>query len=128
MKKLFLVLIFVLILFEGISQEVILYNQNQEPCLKVIENNWIESYQKEENLAYLIIENQEENIFKVFDKNGIEIGFFQDRILFDKYKKVLAAGEGAWKQKIAQVNYKGIKTILLDLDLFEWRNWKELLK
>lgn len=77
-------------------------------------------------IAYLFW-NQETDEYWVYNLDGWHLGYFQQGVLFNTNYQGVLVSEDAISQKISQITYKGIKSILYNLEIHSWISLEEFL-
>lgn len=108
------------------AQEIKLYDN--EGNLTAYINSQQELYlvDKSEIVAYLFW-NAETEEYSVYNLDGWQLGYFQKGILFNTNYQGVLLSENALSQKISQITYKGIKSILYNLEIHSWISMEEFL-
>lgn len=132
-KKTVIFTLFSLSFFQMIAQErkifsnILLFGEDKKVLAYINKNYTVFHWESGEEIASLIY-NSQTQLYDVVDKHHTVLGYWRDGIIFNFYKKIVLAEEDSVEKYMMQLNAdKGIKSVILDLEIQGWISLKEFV-
>lgn len=133
-KQILILVISLLSFFQSFGQEkkvfsnILLFGEDKKALAYIDKKYTIFHWESGEKIAHLAYNPQTE-VYDVIDKNNIKLGYWRDGIIFNFYKNIVLAEENAVERYLMQINAdKGIKSVLLDLEIQGWISIEKFIK